>query len=98
MAESFDDIREETAFQLGEDQYAAYLCAYIDDEGVAAADLARDGNRIPPGMSREEAAYALIVAALNRVFPQVTLAELVAQAGNIDVEAVPDAELGQPPE
>lgn len=86
MGEPFDQVREETRYQLEQDQYAAYLCVYIDDDGHADGHLARDGNRLPPNMSRQEAAIALLMTAVHRIAPDLTLEELIAQAGGVEYE------------
>lgn len=82
----FDTVREDAAYQLTEDQYAAFILVGMTDDGrIAGPKVASDGNRIPPVASRADAITALVAQVLRDRLPDESLADLVARAADVDL-------------
>lgn len=85
--DTFEEVREDAAYQLEEDQFAAFMVVGIDDDGrLHDPQTAIDGDRIPGTMSKEQAAAALLMMAIQERAPDLTVAEMMRGYAGIDLE------------
>lgn len=84
MEPDFDEVREDVAYQLDEDQFAGFIVVAIDENGeVNGPWRAIDGNRIPGGASKQQAMAGMVAQVVHDVLPGATVADLICEAAGI---------------